>query len=298
MAVDKRKQKQKQKKKKTNIALIAVLIFVFITVVATAFIYVDNSSVKETVYPDPTKYFYVEDYSRVLNERTERFIMDEAVELERKTKAQVVVVMAPGTGDDTLYDFSVKLANNWGIGDRELDNGVLIFFVTDPEDPHVRMEVGKGLEGALPDGKAGRILDDYAVGPRDEGLWNKAAGDTFIAAVKEVYGEYGLEAPDSLAAIEWEDENEATDGTFADAEFPEVRVKENEAPFLQQLLEAFLTYLVLLGFLAVIALIGLLGMLFGGGGGSGGGRGYSGGGHSGGGFSGGGGSFGGGGASR
>lgn len=292
MAVDKRKRK----KGKTNTALIVILIFAFITVIATAFIYIDNSSIEETVYPDPTKYFYVEDYSRVLNERTERFIMDEAVELERKTKAQVVVVMAPGTGEDTLYDFSVKLANNWGIGDRALDNGVLLFFVTDPEDPHVRMEVGKGLEGALPDGKAGRILDDYAVGPRDDGLWNKAAGDTFIATVKEIYGEYGLDAPDSLAAIEWEDENEITDGTFADAVFPEVSVKENDAPFLEQLLEAFFTYLVLLGFIAVIALICLFGMLFGGGGG--GGRGSSGGGHSSGGFSGGGGSFGGGGASR
>ena len=55
------------------------------------------------------------------------------------------------------------------------DNGVLLLFVTNPDEPHISMEVRKGLDGALPDGKAGRILDDFAVGPRDAGQWNKAA---------------------------------------------------------------------------------------------------------------------------
>ena len=234
------------KKKKPGLKRIILLITLIITVIGTIIIYFDNRTVVETVYPDPTGYFYVEDYSHVLNEKTERFILDEAVRLNEATKAQVVVVMAPNTQSNALYDFSVNLANRWGIGDEKLDNGVLLFFVTDPEDPHVRMDVGKGLEGAIPDGKAGRILDDYAVGPRDEGLWNKAAGDSFVAVLKEVYGEYGIPVPETVDFQEWEDPDSPTGGTFADADFPEPIEKENDAPFFDQILEAFLITLVFL----------------------------------------------------
>lgn len=287
------------KKKKPGLKRIILLITLIITVIGTIIIYFDNRTVVETVYPDPTGYFYVEDYSHVLNEKTERFILDEAVRLNEATKAQVVVVMAPNTQSNALYDFSVNLANRWGIGDEKLDNGVLLFFVTDPEDPHVRMDVGKGLEGAIPDGKAGRILDDYAVGPRDEGLWNKAAGDSFVAVLKEVYTEYGIPVPETVDFQEWEDPDSPTGGTFADADFPEPIEKENDAPFFDQILEAFLITLVFLAIFAVIIVISIIITSLGGSGG--GGSSFGGGGSSfggGGGYHGGGGSFGGGGASR
>lgn len=288
------------KKKKPGLKRIILLITLIITVIGTIIIYFDNRTVVETVYPDPTGYFYVEDYSHVLNEKTERFILDEAVRLNEATKAQVVVVMAPNTQSNALYDFSVNLANRWGIGDEKLDNGVLLFFVTDPEDPHVRMDVGKGLEGAIPDGKAGRILDDYAVGPRDEGLWNKAAGDSFVAVLREIYGEYGIPVPETVDFQEWEDPDSPTGGTFADADFPEPIEKENDAPFFDQILEAFLITLVFLAIFAVIIVISIIITFLGGSGG--GGSSYGGGGSSfgggGGGYHGGGGSFGGGGASR
>jgi len=286
------------KKKKPGLKRIILLIILLITVIGTIIIYFDNRTLEETVYPDPTGYFYVEDYSHVLNEKTERFILDEAVKLNEATKAQVVVVMAPNTQSDTLYDFSVHLANEWGIGDEKLDNGVLLFFVTDPEDPHVRMDVGKGLEGAIPDGKAGRILDDYAVGPRDEGLWNKAAGDSFVAVLREIYGEYGIPVPETVDFQEWEDPDSPTGGTFADADFPEPIEKANDAPILDQILEAFLITLVFMAIFAIILVISIVAVSFGGSGGGGFGGGGSSFGGGGGGYHGGGGSFGGGGASR
>ena len=283
----------KQKGKKTGRWRIILLIFLAVTLIGTVFIYFENRTVEETVYPDPTDYFYVEDYSHVLNEKTEDFFLDEAVRLNNATRAQVVVVTVPNTQSDSLYNFSVRLANDWGIGDAELDNGVLLLFLTDPEDPHVRMEVGKGLEGALPDGKAGRILDDYAVGPRDEGRWNQATGDSFVAVVREVYGEYGIPAPETVDFQEWENPDAPTEGTFADADFPEPMKTENEDPLWDQLLTAFFICLVFEAFFAVILVIAWIVSFFGGG--SGGGRSSYCGGSS---YSGGGGSFGGGGASR
>ncbi len=287
------------KKTKSSWKKILIGFFIAVLVLGTWVIFEDNKTTSVYELPSPTGYFFVEDYSGVLNEKTERYIYEEAVKLYEDTDAQVVVVTVPDTQDASLEGFANKLANEWGIGDKEKDNGVLLLFETDPDEPHVRLEVGKGLEGILPDGKAGRILDDYAVEPKNDGAWNKAAADTFIAVVKEVYSEYGFEYDKTPESEEWEDPDAPTEGTFGDAAFPEVKKRENDAPFLEQLGEAIVEMLILIGFFLFIIVI-LAVLWFFGGSGSGGGGSYSssGGGGGGGGFSGGGGSFGGGGASR
>ncbi len=287
------------------VVLVILLIVIHIFPVMMFF---DGREIEETVYPEPTENFFVEDYSGVLNEVTEDYIFAEAVNLYEATDAQVVAVTVPNTHADSLEDYSIHLANKWGIGDADLDNGVLLLFVTDPEDPHVRMEVGKGLEGAIPDGKAGRILDDYAVADKDSGNWNRAVANTFMATVMAVYDEYGLEYPEDVAIYDdWYDGEDETKGTFADAEFPEQIVKKNEASLGKQIAEAYASGLMVLFLLILVAVIifGLpvlasfvLGMLGFSGGGFFDGDGGSGGSSGGGGFSGGGGSFGGGGASR
>ncbi|MBQ9549475.1 MAG: TPM domain-containing protein [Lachnospiraceae bacterium] len=288
--------------RKPHIALIVLAVFIFIFFIGTVVLFVDNRTERVVNYPEPSDYFFVEDFSGVLNEDTESIIYVEAADLYDKTGAQIVVVTVPNTQEESLEDFSYHLANNWGIGSEEEDNGVLILFETDEEEPHVRMEVGKGLEGAIPDGKAGRILDDYAVEDKNNGVWNRAAGNTFVAAAEAVYQEYGLDIPETLTfADDWLDGSSETKGTFADLPFPEALEKVNDAPVSDQIIEAMLECLVLIIFFSIIfAIVGFF-MFIGGIGGGGGfsGRGYSGGGgNSGGGFSGGGGSFGGGGASR
>lgn len=250
----------------------------------------------------PTEYFFVEDYSRVLNETTERYIYDEAVRLYQETKAQVVVATVPNTQEQDLEEFSADLANDWGIGDAELDNGILLLFVTDEDDPHVRLEIGEGLEGAISDGAAGRILDKYAVNDKEDGKWNRAAANTFSVVLEKVYGEYGMDTPSSVAtAKNWGDGSEVTDGTFGDATYPEAKYEKNTEPLFEQWLVALLIGFV---FASIFGVATWFGLAFGEGGGGSGGRyyggsgGFGGGSFGGGGFSGGGGSFGGGGASR
>ena len=64
----------------------------------------------------------------------------------------------PDLGGATIEDYSVRLFEKWGIGKRGEDNGVLLIVAMAERD--VRIEVGYGLEGVIPDGKAGRILDE------------------------------------------------------------------------------------------------------------------------------------------
>ncbi|MCU0303747.1 MAG: TPM domain-containing protein [Thermoanaerobaculales bacterium] len=77
--------------------------------------------------------------------------------LERDTGAQVAVLTIASLEGDSLEDFSIRVVEAWQLGDRERDNGVLVLISRD--DRLIRIEVGYGLEGVLPDALCGRIID-------------------------------------------------------------------------------------------------------------------------------------------
>lgn len=141
-------------------------------------------------YPAPTSVFYVNDYAGVLDTETERFIESAAAALERTTSAQVVVVTLNGIGDNALEEYSLGLFREWGIGDARKNNGVLILL--DIGGRQTRIEVGYGLEGALPDGKTGRIQDNAMSPHFSAGNYSRGIKDGFIYIVNEIYNEYGL----------------------------------------------------------------------------------------------------------
>jgi uncharacterized protein len=76
--------------------------------------------------------------------------------LERDTSAEVVVVTVASLDGLSIEDYAVRLFAEWGVGDQAKDNGVLLLVA--PLERRVRIEVGYGLEGSLPDGLAGDII--------------------------------------------------------------------------------------------------------------------------------------------
>jgi uncharacterized protein len=78
--------------------------------------------------------------------------------LERETGAQVAVLTIPSLEGQPLDDYSMQVVDAWKLGTRERDNGVLILIARD--DRKIRIEVGYGLEGVLPDVLCGRIIDN------------------------------------------------------------------------------------------------------------------------------------------
>ena len=254
--------------------------------------------IPDTVYPEHTDNFYIEDFSGCLNEETERYIFEEAKKLDKATTAQVVVVTVPNTHQDEIEDYSVNLANNWGIGQEKTDNGILLLIRTDKGKESVRLEIGKGLEGVITDGKAGRILDAQAVDAKKAHEWNRLAGNTFSAIVTELYNDAGMDIPDTVEIKDdWQDGKAETKGTFADAEFPEEA--KSDLTFFEKIGRSASNACKYFIFGVIVILIILFFFFLGGGTSSFSSRGgsySSGGGHSS--FGGGGGSFGGGGATR
>ena len=80
-------------------------------------------------------------------------------ELLKKTEIPVVIVTMPDIGGAEYNDYANRLYENWGIGKKGVDKGVLIFVTV--KERKMRIEVGYGLEGVLPDGLAGDVRDSY-----------------------------------------------------------------------------------------------------------------------------------------
>lgn len=233
--------------------------------------------------PSPTDDFYVGDFAGVLSSDTRETVMKHSPALAEATGAQVAVVTVDSLEGADIESYALALARSWGIGDEDKDNGVLILLSVG--DRKVRVEVGRGLEGAINDAKAGRLMDDYALPHYREDDFDTGTRELYKAVMTEVMKEYNL-TYDDLPEKAADDEDDLDFG--------------------------FIFYIVIIVIWLLIA-IGRRGrggrggppIIFfggggfgGGGGGFRGGGGFGGGGGGGGGFSGGGGGFGGGGSSR
>jgi uncharacterized protein len=84
-------------------------------------------------------------------------------EREQATGAQMVVAIFPSLDGENLEDFGIRLAEQWRVGQKSLDNGVILLVFV--QERRVRMEVGYGLEPVLTDAVAAQIIRE-AIGPR------------------------------------------------------------------------------------------------------------------------------------
>jgi uncharacterized protein len=101
---------------------------------------------------------YLNDFAGVFEEDV-RLALEDALRLtEEETSAEVVVATVPDLGGLSIEEYAVKLFEQWRIGQRGSDNGVLLIVAI--AEREVRIEVGYGLEPYLTDGLAGRILDN------------------------------------------------------------------------------------------------------------------------------------------
>jgi uncharacterized protein len=237
----------------------------------------------EVIPPAPAQYF--NDYAHVTSSALAARLNKTLEDFERQTSDQILVAVYPKMqSDSSIEDYTVRVAQSWRVGQKGKDNGAILFVFV--QDRKMYIQVGYGLEGALPDALAKRIIENeikprFRAGDFDGGL---SAGVTAILSA--VRGEY-----------------KGTGSTVAE---------RSRGSGSASGVAVILLFILLFGLIAVIPLVrGMAGTTYrrrgywdgwtmGGGGFSGGGWGRGGGGWSGGGggggFSGGGGGFGGGGA--
>jgi uncharacterized protein len=144
----------------------------------------------------------VNDYAQLLPQERARALEAELEKFERETGHQVAVLTIPSLQGDSLEDFSIRVAETWKIGKKGFDNGAILLVARD--DRKLRIEVGYGLEGVLPDAIASRIIREV-ITPRfrtgDYGGGIEAGINSILKVTRgETLPERGRPAPERTAS--------------------------------------------------------------------------------------------------
>lgn len=84
-------------------------------------------------------------------------------QFENSRGSQIAVLLVPSTQPETIEEFSIRVAETWKLGRKGVDDGILVLIAKN--DRKLRIEVGRGLEGAIPDAVAKRIVAEV-ISPR------------------------------------------------------------------------------------------------------------------------------------
>lgn len=136
----------------------------------------------------PAPHGYVQDRAGLLQQETVRKLEQYLADLDRTDSTQIAILTIPSLEGENLEDYSLRVAEAWGIGRKGHDNGALLLIAKD--DRKVRIEVGYGLEGRLTDLLAGRIIDQEITPRFRQGDFEGGVLAGTQAMVEAVRGEY------------------------------------------------------------------------------------------------------------
>ena len=136
--------------------------------------------------PKPTG--YVNDNAAIISPQVklklEQFLRD----FEKSDSTQISVLTIPTLDGESLEDYSLRVLESWGIGQKGKDNGALLLVAK--AEKKIRIEVGYGLEGRLTDLLAGRIVDNEISPQFKQGNFDGGIVAGVVGIAQAVRGEY------------------------------------------------------------------------------------------------------------
>jgi uncharacterized protein len=129
---------------------------------------------------------YVNDFAGILSPDEEQALTKTIEDFNTRSQVEIAIVTVPTIGDESIEQYANLLFREWGIGGAESNQGILI--VSAMEERSVRIEVGYGLEGAVPDARASALIRDYILPAFGEGNYFKGLEDTTRALVALIEG--------------------------------------------------------------------------------------------------------------
>ncbi|WP_369940162.1 TPM domain-containing protein [Xanthomonas medicagonis] len=123
----------------------------------------------------------------------------QAVQLQQRKGSQLQVLVVPSTAPESIEQYTQRVFDQWKLGRKGVDDGVLLVVAKD--DRRVRIQPGYGLEGAIPDATANRIIQEYLVPRFRAGDYSGGIAEATAMLVKLIDGEQ-LPAPVSTHASE------------------------------------------------------------------------------------------------
>lgn len=134
------------------------------------------------------------DQTNTLDETQKTALAQQIADERTKSGNQIAIVIVPTVQNDSLEEYSLRIAREWGIGTGENNNGVLLFIAKD--DRLLRIEVGSGLEGALTDVQSSRIIRNDIAPPFRDGRYYDGVKAGLTSIIAAIHGEYTAAASD------------------------------------------------------------------------------------------------------
>jgi uncharacterized protein len=136
--------------------------------------------------PDPPR--LVNDLANQLNPSERQMLEQKLIAYHDSTSSQIVIVTVPTLGDYPIADYAFKLGTDWGVGQKGKNNGIVLLWA--PKERKVFIATGYGLEGAVPDAIAKRIVSQVITPRFKAGQFYQGLSDGADMIFKYATGEY------------------------------------------------------------------------------------------------------------
>lgn len=136
--------------------------------------------------PNPPK--LVNDYTNTLKPEEVQALENKLVAYNDSTSNQIAVVIIKTIGNYSDEQVALGILRNWGVGNKDKNNGIVVLVVKD--DKKIRIEVGYGLEGAVPDVTSKSIIDNDLTPNFKEGNYYRGLDEATNSIMKASAGEY------------------------------------------------------------------------------------------------------------
>ena len=150
---------------------------------------------------------FVNDFAQIISPENKTAIESKLNALNKDSGIQIAVVTIPKLSDETIETYSYKLFQEWGIGQKGKDNGVL--FLIAPNEKELRIEVGYGLEGVLTDAQSNKIIQKIVIPEFKNNDLNSGISKGVDAIISVVKGD-AISLPNEAS-----DSNAASDSTLS-----------------------------------------------------------------------------------
>ena len=171
-----------------------------------------TDAVAQALQPVPPLAARVNDLTGTLDAATQARFESKLEAFERRKGSQVVLLMVPTTAPEPIEAFAIRVADDWKIGrgkvdGQKVDDGVLLLVAKD--DRRLRIEVGYGLEGAIPDARARQVIEDLITPRFRQGDFAGGVEAGLDAVMKLIDGEplpapsRGAQPVDAGGDVDW-----------------------------------------------------------------------------------------------
>jgi uncharacterized protein len=149
---------------------------------------IPQQAFSQTFPEKPSSFKLVNDFAKIYIDQESSLLEQKLDAYNKKTSTQIAIVTITSLNGYPIDDYTIKLANNWQIGQKGKDNGFLILIAK--EDHKVYIASGYGMEGVLNDGKIGTIIRTKMIPQFKNSNYYAGTIDGLDALIAAAAGEY------------------------------------------------------------------------------------------------------------